>query len=127
MTMIKITLPNGEHKIFESYHQVCDYINSTERSKTLESGEMGWRFARRRHEALSLLYYRRPSLKDYLTQKEKEAVEKEIGLIEIWRGNGDDITQILLTPYLDTEPLKRNWCREYSAEHGVEISEWVLK
>ncbi len=82
-TVIKITLTNGEHKLFTDYHQVCDYINAIEKRKAPESGEETWSFIRRRYETLYSLYYhyRNPSLKDFLTLKEKEAVEKEMGLV----------------------------------------------
>lgn len=123
--MITITSPGGEQRLFQSYNDVCNYINHTERPKTSDSGETGWRFIRRRYETLSSLYYRNPSLKGYLTQKEKEAVERELGLIEISKGNR--IVQILSTSNLDIEPLKADWCHEYCKEHNLKISERILK
>jgi hypothetical protein len=62
-----------------------------------------------------------------LTQKEREAVEKQSGIVEITKGNRDHITQIIFTKNLDLEPLKRDWCKEYCLEHGFEMSEWVRK
>ena len=125
MTMIKITPTNGEYKLFANHHQVCDYINAVEKRKASESGEISWMFIRRPHQTLSTLYYRSTQLKCFFTAKEKEAVEKELGLIEILKGDKENFIQILCTPYLDTEPLKRNWCQEYCANHGMEISEFV--
>ena len=125
--MIKITLPNGESRIFENYHEVCGYINTIERAGELESGKARWRFIRRRHETLWCLYYRNPSLKDYLTPREREAVEKQQGLIEILKGGWETVIQILYTTHLDLEALKRDWCKEYCAAHGLKMSEWVLK
>ena len=127
MIMIQIIPTNGEHKIFQNYHQVCDYINTIEKRKILEPGTKIWSFIRRRYETLSSLYYRNPSLKDFLTLKEKEAVEKEVGLIEIVKGNREHITQLLFTSRLDIEPLKRDWCKDYCMEHGFTHSEWVIK
>ena len=124
--MIKITLPDGEHKLFTNHHQVCDYINAIERKKALESGVKTWSFTRRRYQTLYSLYYRNPSLKDFLTLKEKEAVEKEMGLVEIIKGNREHITQILFTSCLDIEPLKRDWCKEYCETHGLIHSEFEL-
>src|SRR5579862_942460 len=118
-TMIKISQTNGEHKLFTSYHQVCDYINALERRKVLKSEEEIWSFTRRRYETLYSLYYRNPSLKDFLTLKEKEAVEKEVGLIEIVKGNRGCMTQFLFKSCLDIEPLKRDWCKEYCKAHGL--------
>src|SRR5205085_11887314 len=91
MIMIKITPTNGEDRLFENYHQVCDYINAIEKRKASEPGTKIWRFMCRRHETLSSLYYRNPSLKNILTEQEKEAVEKEMGLVEIIKGNREHI------------------------------------
>jgi len=125
-TVIKITLIDGEHKLFMNYHQVCDYINAIEKRKILTSEEKIWSFTRRRYETLYSLYYRNPSLKDFLTLKEKEAVEKEIGLIEIVKGDREHITQFLFRSCLDIEPLKREWCREYCKAHGLVLLEFEL-
>ena len=89
MTMIQIIPTNGKHKLFKNYHDACEYINSIEKQKISESGEKRWSFIRRRHETLYSLYYRNPSLKDFLTLKEKEAVENEMGLVEIVKGTGN--------------------------------------
>lgn len=125
-TMIKISLTNGEHKLFTNYHQVCDYINALERRKVLKPEEETWSFTRRRYETLHSLYYRNPSLKNFLTLKEKEAVEKEMGLIEIVKGNRGHIIQFLFRSCLDIEPLKRDWCKEYCKVHGLMLSEFDL-
>ena len=127
MIMIQIIPTNGKGKIFKNYHDACEYINSIEKQKISESGEKRWSFIRRRHETLYSLYYRNPSLKDFLTLKEKEAVENEMGLVEIVKGNREHITQLLCTNRLDIEPLKRDWCKEYCIEHGFEHSEWEVK
>ena len=125
--MIMITQINGEDKLFENYHQVCDYINAIERRKASEPGEKVWRFMRRRYETLHSLYYRTPSLKNSLTRQEKEAVEKEMGLVEIIKGNREHITQLLVTNRIDVEPLKRDWCKDYCIDSGLNISEWAMK
>jgi hypothetical protein len=126
--MIKITPPNGEDRFFGNYHQVCDYIKSIEeKRKESETGVKIWRFMRRRYETLYSMYYRIPSLKNFMTPKEKEAVEKELGLIEIVKGNKEHITQLLFTGRLDVEPLKRDWCKDYCVERGFKLSEWAMK
>src|ERR1700722_6273843 len=125
MTMIQIIPTNGKRKLFTNYHDACEYINAIEKRKILESGEKIWSFIRRRYETLYSLYYRNPSLKDFLTTKEKEAVENGMGLVEIVKGNREHITQFLFTRHLDLEPLKRDWCREYCIEHGFKLSELV--
>lgn len=125
-TMIKITLANREHKLFTNYHQVCDYINTIERKKALEPEAKIWSFIRRRYETLYSLYYRNPSQKDLLTPKEREAVEKEMGLVEIIKGNREDIIQFLFRSHLDLEPLKKDWCKEYCKAYGLIHSEFEL-
>jgi hypothetical protein len=127
MIMIKVTPTNGEDKLFENYHEVCEYINAIEKQKESEPGEKIWRFIRHRHETFSSLYYRNPSLKNLLTAKEKEAVKKELGLIEIVKGNREHITQFLVTSRLDVEPLKRDWCKDYCVDRGFKLSEWAMK
>jgi hypothetical protein len=127
MKVIKLTTTNGEYKLFQNYHQFCGYINDIEKEKwkASKSGERNWMFIRRPHQTLAALYHRSPSLRDSFTHKEKEAIEKELVLIEILKGDRENFIQILCTPYLDTEPLKRNWCQEYCVRHGMEIFEFV--
>ena len=125
MKMIKMTTANGEHRLFENYHDFSSYINNIEKKKESMSGVRKWMFIRRPHQTLSSLYYRSPSRKDFFTIKEIEAVEKELGLIEILKGDNENFIQILCTPHLDTEPLKRSWCYEYCKNHDIEISEFV--
>jgi hypothetical protein len=123
--MIKISSNDGKKKIFESYHQVCEYLNRIEKKKATETEEIRWMFIRRPHESISILYYASPLWKNCLTQKEKEAVQKKLGLIEIRKGDKKNFIQLLYRSFLDTEPLKRNWCYEYCVEHGFEITEFV--
>jgi hypothetical protein len=128
MIVIKITPTDGKERLFTDHHQVCNYIKNIEKQKILEPGAKKiWSFIRHRYETFYSLYYRNPSFKDFLTQKEKEAVEKEMGLLEIVKGNSEDTTQILFTPDLDIEPLKRDWSKKYCIEHGFTYSEFVLK
>ena len=126
--MIRISSTNGEYKLLKDYEQVCDYLNSIEKRKASETGEIGWLFTKRRYGTLSSLYYRTPPLaRDFFTSKEKEAIQKEMGLIEILKGDKENFIQILSNFKLDVEPLKRNWCQEYCKEHGLEICEFVEK
>jgi hypothetical protein len=127
MIMIKITPASGKDRTFEDYHQVCSYINSIEMQKTSDLGEKIWSFTRYRYETLRSLYYRPPSLESILTSKEKEAVDKKMGLVEIIKGNREHITQLLVTNRIDIEPLKRDWCKDYCADRGLKLCEWAMK
>lgn len=125
--MIKIGSINGKPaKVFKDYNDVCSYFNALERNKAVETGEMDWMFIRRPHQTLSMLYYACPLWKNRLTDKEREAVEKQLGIIEIKKGNQRNFVQFLCTPSLDIEPLKRNFCHEYGESHGIEITEFLL-
>lgn len=125
--MIKVSLIGGNQKVFESYHQVCEYFNGIERKKAIETEEIRWMFIRRPYQSLSTLYYTSLSWKSRFTQKEMEAVEKRLGLVEIRKGDRKNFVQILYRSFLDIEPLKRDWCYEYGKEHGFEIMEFVSR
>lgn len=126
--MIKVGSINGKpERVFEDYHQVCEYINTIEKSKAIETGEMGWMFIKRPHRTLSTFYYASPLWKNRLTAKEREAVEKQLGIVEIKKGSRRNFTQFLHRPSFDIEPLKRNFCYEYFSEHGLELTEFVAK
>lgn len=124
--MIKVSSINGKpEKVFNDYSEVCHYINVIEKNKAIETGEMEWMFIKRPHQTISMLYYASPLWKNRLTDKEKEAVEKQLGIVEIKKGSRKNFIQFLYRPSLDIEPLKRNWCHEYGDEHGIEITEFV--
>jgi len=126
--MIKVGSINGKpEKVFNDYSQVCDYINAIERNKATETGEMEWMFIKRQHQTISMLYYACPLWKSRLTDKEREAVEKQLGIVEIKKGSRRNFVQFLYRPCLDIEPLKRNFCHEYGERHGIEITEFVSK
>jgi hypothetical protein len=123
--VIKIISNNGNHKLFTNYHQVCNYINTIEQNKTLESTET-WSFKRRRYKTLCLLYYKNQPSKYCLTSKEREAIEKETGLTEIIKGNKKHMIQFLSRNCTDIEPLKRDWCKEYCKTYGLTLLELEL-
>ena len=127
MVVIKITQKDGKERLFSDHHEACNYIINLEKQKPLEPGGRIWSLTRRRYETLYSLYYRTPSFKDLLTRKEREAIEKKLGILEIIKGNREDATQILFTRNLDIEPLKKDWCKEYFIEHGFTYSELVQK
>ena len=122
MIMIEVKTPNGD-KLFKGYNELCNYINGVEMRETFVSAKKPWSFVRRKYETLFSLCERDISL----TIKEQEAIEKKRGLIEITRGNKRSVTQILFSRHVDIENLKRDWCYEYCLEHGLQISEWVVK
>ena len=126
--MIQVRTENGDVKLMSNYHQVCDYINRMERKKASETGKVEWLFTRRSFETLANLYYRTSLVdKNFFTPKEKEAIEKEVGVVEILKGSMENFMQILSRSTLDIEPIKKSWCNEYCMAHGLEICELVEK
>ncbi len=122
--MIKLISSNSKkNELFQDYQQLCDYINKAEVLKGLRSGKTSWSLAYRKYETLSFLYHRAPSLMEFCTPIEKEALDKKLGLIEIVKGDEKNMTQILLNRGTDKERIKRDWCHEYCMEKGLKISE----
>lgn len=122
--MIQVRTENGEVKFMSNYHEVCDYINKIERKKASETGSVGWFFSRRGYETLANLYYRTSAVDmDFFTPKEKEAIEKGTGVVEILKGDMENFTQILSRSTIDIEPLKKSWCNDYCMAHDLEICE----
>lgn len=114
--MIKVT------RFFESYHDLGEDINKIERLKGLGSGNIKWKFGRRRYETLSFVHYRVPgAVEEVFTPQEKEAFEQGVGLIEIL--NEGNLKQIPFTQDIDVLSLKRNWCRDYCVDHGYMVTE----
>ena len=58
-----------------------------------------------------------------LTAVVKEAYEKEVGLIAICRGDFESQIEILDTPDLDKEALKKQWCLDYCVAHDYVVVE----
>ena len=124
--MIQVRTTNGEVKFMSNYNEVCNYINGIEMRKALETGNVRWFFTRRKYETIANLYYRTSKAnKDFFTSKEKEAIEKKVGIIEILKGSMENFTQILSRSTLDVEPLRKNWCYEYCKENSLEIFELI--
>lgn len=122
--MIKISSSKWEQdKFFKDYHGVCNYINGMERNKSIKTGEMNWTFVKHQYKTISSLYYTSPLFRNRLTDKEREAVEKQSCFIEIKKGSEKNVIQFLYRPSFDIEPLKKNWCQDYCDKHDIEITE----
>ena len=105
---------------FKNYRQLFWSINKIERLKLLKGkyqyGQSNWCFLYRPYEKLSMVYHHMISKPP--TPIEKQAHEKQLAIIDIYQGSYDSYTQILVTPELDIDRLRKNWCRAYCKAQG---------
>lgn len=73
--------------------------------------ERPWSFAFFTPQQVSVIYDN--TQQSLLTEIAKEAYEKEVGFIEICQGGFEDPIEILGTPDIDMEALKKQWCLAY--------------
>ena len=123
--MIEIFNPENETEVmFKNYNFLFEYIKETERKKLIETGETHWSFVHRSDKTLSLLYHRtRKALENFFTEKEREAFEKGLSILEMCNGNCENPTQIILTQDINIKEVRKKWCRDYCLEHGYTFSE----
>lgn len=107
------------HKViissFKNYDELFKYINNLEYRRLFEesdnSSRENWNFTIYPHQRLSYIYYK--AREKFSTEIEKEAYERELDLIGIYRGDYKNPIQIPVTPDINIETIKKNWCREY--------------
>jgi hypothetical protein len=108
---------------FKNYRQLFWSINMIERLKLLKGkypyGQSSWCFLHRPYEKLSMVYHH--MIGKSPTPIEKQAHEKQLGIIDIYQGSYDSFTQILVTSDLDIDGLRKNWCRAYCKAKGYII------
>ena len=121
--MIPYNKNNEKVASFKSYKQIFRTIHKIERFKLLkrdyQPGQPAWLFQHRNHEKLFMVYC-------YMSGKtptvlEREAFDKELDVIDIYRGSYAPSVQFIVTPELPVESLKKQWCRDYCKVHGYSI------
>jgi hypothetical protein len=104
----------------ENYDELFHYISL----KPLEEDytefeqipfERPWSFTFFTPQQVSVIYAN--TQQSLLTEIAKEAYEKEVGFIEICQGGFEDPIEILGTPDIDMEALKKQWCLAYCDAH----------
>lgn len=104
---------------FKNYDELSKYINAIENSKLMEHGSHSlgeiWSFALHTNKRLSYIYYK--TLERSFSKVGKEAFEQELDLIEIYKGDFMDPIQVPVTPDVNVQELKENWCHEYCDAH----------
>lgn len=103
----------------DNYDELHAIITNKENLKSLESPSeierISWSFTFFTPCQVSIIYDNTPQ--SFLTEIVKEAHEKGVGFIAIFQGNSENPIEILGTPNIDIEALKKQWCRAYCDAH----------
>lgn len=117
--------PANEMKMFETVEQLFKYIITIENEKMLEDhehfGKTEWSFGIVSAQHVRELYHN--TKKEDLTEALCEAYEQELPLLEISHGDFRNLACFPLTPDIDLEALKMDWCRSYCKAHQFYLAE----
>lgn len=113
---------------FQDYDDLLSYIKNAEhenqKETRLQKDREYWSFTFHSNQRLSLVYWKAIMANQIiLTEKEQDAYEGGYDLLEICEGDSKKIKQIILTPSVDIEEIKKIWCREYCARRGYSFIE----
>lgn len=112
--------------LFKDYDAFFTHINALENSKLTESGACFpgkiWSFVLFTNKRLSYIYHK--TLERSFSKIGKEAFEQELDLIEISKGDDKSPLQIPVTPDVNVQKLKENWCQEYCDAHNYALVEY---
>ena len=116
----------GSTESFESYDALLRHIKEIEKQKQLETRMENdrefWNFIIHSNQRLSSVYWRAiKATSILLTEKEQDAYENGLNLLEMCKGDQDNPTQIILTPDINLKEITKNWCRDYCLNHGYII------
>ena len=116
----------GSTESFESYDALLKHIKEIEKQKQLETRKENdrefWSFIIHSNQRLSSVYWRAIKATDILlTEKEQDAYEKGLNLLEMCKGDQNNPTQIILTPDINLNEITKSWCRDYCLSHGYII------
>lgn len=127
-----IELLNAKKKIlasFDNIEEVFEFIqkialykftNEEFLDEDVNFYQRKWSFVTYEPKVFSDIHAQNP--KDTLTKAEKIALEKNLGLIEVYYGIPTEVYQFPTTPELDIAALKKKWCFAY-----CKAQKYVLK
>ena len=114
-----------EIKMFETVEQLFNYIIMIENKKMLEDhtnfGNMAWSLKIMSAQHVRELYTHMK--KSERTEALREAYEQELPLLEVCHGDFRNPARFPLTPHIDLEALKMDWCRAYCKVHQFYVIE----
>lgn len=100
----------GSTESFQSYDALLKHIKEIEEQKQqetrLKNDRELWSFIIHPNQRLSSVYWRAiKATSILLTEKEQDAYEKGLNLLEMCNGNQDNLTQIILTPDINLKEM----------------------
>lgn len=108
---------------FKNYRELYRYITSQENAKLLKgpSGfeQSWWSFLFLSPARIAELIH--TLRKEYDEKILMEAQQQQLAIVEICEGNYKDIRQILVTPNINVEALREDWCVDYCDAHGMTV------
>ena len=112
--------------LFEDFDELSHHINTIETAKIVNSrttfDEDIWSFSLFTNKRLSYIFYK--TLERSFSKTGKEAFDQGFDLIEISKGDYENPLQIPVTPDVNIEELKKNWCYEYCDARGYVIIDY---
>jgi hypothetical protein len=123
--MIEIFNEAKEKLVFKNYDALLKHIKEIEEEKSVKTGqEENWVFTIHPRERFAEFYWRAiKAINILLTEKEQDAYEKGLNLLNIRKGNQHGLDQIILTPDVNVKEIKKSWCKDYCSQHGYTFIE----
>jgi hypothetical protein len=108
---------NNFQEAFEFIHKMALYQFTNEEflKETVSFYQRRWSLVAYESEVFLGIHSEVP--KETLTKAEKVALEKNLGIIEVYYGIPTECCQFLITPELDIAALKKKWCLAYCKAH----------
>lgn len=124
--MLKVfDLSKSKIGVFDDYNALLGFITSVENQKLLEGGPSFvkgyWAFAEYSPEKLKdVCAWIKPG---YLTTVQLKALEENLGLLEIYRGDAAAVWEVPVTSELDVEEIRKKFCVDYCLAQGWRLIE----
>jgi hypothetical protein len=123
--MIQIfSADNNVVGLFKDYGDLFKHITSLENTKLMDSTRFPsdiWTFVIFTNKRLSCIYPK--ILERSFSKIGKEAVEQELDLLEISKGDYHNPLQIPVTENVNVAELRKKWCQEYCDSHDYTLVE----
>ena len=109
---------------FENYPELFDYLMTIENLKPLVKHSnfryRNWSFTVYSPQQVTILY----AYRAFPSPALKKAFEENLPLIEICAGDYESPLYVVVTPNVDMDSIKKNWCIDYCAFHHLLVREF---
>ena len=126
--MIEIQASNGlQRTLYNGYGDLFDCLMKHENLKLLakkpDFNSLNWSFVIYPPKRVAILHAHQQNP----SQMIKEAFENGLSLVEVCTGDYENPVQIVLTPNVNLEYLKKKWCLDYCRFHHLIVREYLEK